>query len=131
MKKTKPNKGGHDRKARVIEIKPETASDLALEFIRDYAGKHRGTVAELARRLTARVGFVVHRQTIEGWIHEDPAKRIQPLAGMALILMIEAQQMALGGAYYNPLAVIQAKLLKSGSRSESPHRFEMAPPERL
>lgn len=53
----------------------------------------RGFVAELVRELN-RVSApkVWMRQQVDRYLHPDPAKRIEPLAGIGLVFLYAAQQ---------------------------------------
>lgn len=78
------------------EQNTKSVSDLALEPLAKFAKKNPGTKAELARRLSERLGRKVHRQVAEGWTHPEQGKRVEPKLGLGLIILDEAQKMIEG-----------------------------------
>jgi len=65
----------------------------ALGFLIEHAKKNRGTVAELARRMSKRLGRKVHRQTVECWLETDAKRRMIPSLPIGLLLIQEGSLM--------------------------------------
>lgn len=70
--------------------------------------RRRGFQAELGRQL-ALLGMPVKRQALARWLHQDPAKRIQPSFGAGLALL-QAATMA------------EAALNRARMPQDKPHR---------
>ncbi len=68
-------------------IDPSIYADQALAPAIQFAARNRGTVAEVARKMSKRLGRPVHRQQVEAWLHEDKAKRREPGLGTGLLLI--------------------------------------------
>ena len=65
----------------------EAAAEKALRPVRKFLFKEAGNARRLASRLTEVTGEAVYRQSIEGWVHPDPEKRVQPRLGMGLVML--------------------------------------------
>jgi len=68
-------------------MKPRDKANAALAFIISHAESNRGTVAELTRRLNAKVSTTITRQDVEGWLHPKKDKRREPRLGVGLLLI--------------------------------------------
>lgn len=70
-------------------------TEKALARIIDYAQSDtgKGTILELSRRLSHRLGDTVHRQQVEKWLHPDLKKRVEPRLGIGILLMIEGARL--------------------------------------
>lgn len=71
----------------------EAAAEKALRPVRKFVFKAAGNARRLAERLTKVTGENVYRQSIEGWIHPDPTKRVQPRLGMGLIMLATVKRL--------------------------------------
>jgi hypothetical protein len=64
--------------------------DKAMEPIVKKANQW-GYVMELARQFGKRQGGPIHRQTVDTWLHRDPAKRVRPDYGTVIMLLMAAE----------------------------------------
>lgn len=78
--RNKPQK--QDRAARVYS----GAVDVLVNKTRQW-----GYMPELTKQFSKRVGHKVHRQVIDIWLHEDPAKRSHPDYGNVILLLLAAE----------------------------------------
>lgn len=72
----------------------QTVADAALAPIIEYTTKTVGSKRELTRKLSEALGRKMHRQVVEGWVHPDPKKRVQPSFGLGLALLAVGSKMA-------------------------------------
>lgn len=72
----------------------QTVADAALAPIIEFTTKHVGSKRELTRRLSEALGRKMHRQVVEGWVHPDPLKRVEPSFGLGLALLAIGSKMA-------------------------------------
>lgn len=82
-----------------------SVSNVALGFVIDHASKNRGTAKALRERMSQALGKPVHRQIVEGWLHADPDRRVEPKLGLGLILMREASLLINGEV--KPLDIVK------------------------
>lgn len=68
-------------------MKTKAVSDTALQPLIDFVNAENGRKAQLARLLGEAMGTEVHRQLVEGWVHPDPNKRVEPRMGLGIILL--------------------------------------------
>lgn len=109
-------------------MKKETRN-VAIEAIEPFAAfcnKTIGTKAELAERMTAVLGYKIHRQIAEGWVHPDPEKRVEPKLGQGLVLMHVAALMMKGRTRIN-LGHVVKKGLNGHAQKPSPHDKKARP----
>lgn len=88
-----------------MKSKRTNTTEIANEVIGpaiDYAAKNRGTMGALAERLSARLGYKVHRQLVQGWLHPDPERRIEPKLGLGLVILAECRGMMEGDEGISP-----------------------------
>lgn len=71
----------------------KSIADVALASLIKHTNEVVGSKAELTRRMSAALGYSVARQVVDGWVHPDPAKRVEPKLGLGLILLREAAKM--------------------------------------
>lgn len=62
-------------------------SETALAPLIKYCNENPGAKSELALKMTEAVGYTIQRQVVEGWMHKDPEKRVEPKLGMGIVLM--------------------------------------------
>jgi hypothetical protein len=69
------------------KLDSKDVSNTALAPLIEHCNKVVGSKAELAERMSTALGYKVHRQIAEGWVHPDPAKRVEPKLGLGLVLL--------------------------------------------
>jgi hypothetical protein len=69
------------------------AANKALEPLIEFTRVNRGAIQELTDRLSKRTKKKWNRENVERWLHKDPDKRVQPLFGVGLCLVIEGESM--------------------------------------
>lgn len=69
------------------KLDSKDVSNTALAPLIEHCNRVVGSKAELAERMSASLGYKVHRQIAEGWVHPDPAKRVEPKLGLGLVLL--------------------------------------------
>lgn len=55
----------------------------------DLARDH-GFVANVAKKLSAKLGRTIHRQAMSRYLHHEKANRVEPLAGTGILLLSAA-----------------------------------------
>lgn len=74
-------------------MKKQTVSDVALGPIIEFTNKFVGSKRELTRQLSAALGRKVHRQIVEGWVHPNPKKRVEPSFSLGIALLAVGNKM--------------------------------------
>ena len=73
-----------------MKLDPDTLEAEALEPLRRYCERNRGTMAELIRELNMAALRPVWRGTVEGWLSRD--KKRSPRFGAGLLLVRVARK---------------------------------------
>lgn len=68
----------------------------AIQPVIDHAQGNHGFTKQLIDRVNARTGENTNRRNFVSWLHKDPGKRIEPKAGMGMVLLTEARAL-IGG----------------------------------
>lgn len=97
--------------------KPKYIAEGAIYFIAEHAKKNKGTITELAERLSAVTGETIYRQSVEGWL----SGKIEPKLGIGLLLIDEGRKIALGQTTpFDILATIPNSNSKTGTGQRRP-----------
>lgn len=110
-----------------MKKKPQDTTAIAsaaLADLIDHANKEKnvGTKKALAEALSARLGYKVHRQLVEGWLHPDPEKRIEPKLGLGLVIMDEGEKIVTGKTLVIEVPKIIAKAMRNGHGAKNPKK---------
>lgn len=71
-------------------MKKTTTEKLAADALSPlikHAQANRGTIKALTERLEKVGGKPVNRVMVEGWLHPDPSRRVEPRLGAGLLLI--------------------------------------------
>lgn len=104
-------------------------ANTALADLIDYANneKNVGTKKALAESLSARLGYKVHRQLVEGWLNPDPEKRIEPKLGLGLVIMDEGEKIVTGKTLVIEVPKIIAKAMRNGHGAKKTKKAKQGP----
>lgn len=69
------------------KLDTKAVANEALAPLIEHCNKTVGSKAELAKKMSEALDYNVHRQIAEGWVHADPAKRVEPKLGLGLVLL--------------------------------------------
>lgn len=68
--------------------KPPVNPTRYIERIMRWRTQTHGNGAKLVRRMEELCGHPINRQEVESWLHEDPAKRVEPRLGNGMLLIV-------------------------------------------
>lgn len=92
-------------------------SETALAELIIHCNANPGAKSELALKMTEAVGYTIQRQVVEGWMHKDPEKRVEPKLGMGIVLL-RVGGMMLGSRRPLNLGVVIKRTLKATNGAE-------------
>lgn len=98
--------------------KTKLVADTALGPLIEHVNKTPGAKADLTRRMEAILGYEIARQVVEGWVHPEPDRRVEPKLGLGIILLRVASDMLDGGEHALDLRAVikKSKFSKNGTR---------------
>jgi hypothetical protein len=88
-----------------MKSKPKTETRnvaiIALDPLAEFCNANVGSKIDLANRMTDALGYKIHRQIAEGWVHPDPDKRVEPKLGQGIVLLLVGAEMMKGSKRLN------------------------------